>query len=198
MNWLQKTNELLGESILEENIKTYYHGTSTVDGKPFDKFIKSKGARTSISGVNEVEVDWSFFTEDKELAMKFARAKQDYYDDQGKKTKPIVIEVNIDLSNMKVLDLSNDEYEDELARIDSKIAPYNYYGIGNYFQTQMWEWLEDKYTSDIIINNGVNVVKLLEPNQDGGYSDNADEVHSSIGNSIAVHHSVLDKVIIKN
>lgn len=174
--------------LVEESFKKnglWYHGTAITSKKvdPFKDFKKTTGYRMSGLGtINRVDSDWSFFTQDKELASKFARRKCDSIEDRHPSALPVLYEININTNMLKILDLFCDEYEENLERVSDYLYPPNYFGIGMYSQDDMWKLLDtsdDEQATRDIINAKFNAVLLNE--------------HDS--QSLAIHHSVVNRVI---
>lgn len=161
------------------NEKRYYHGTCLHKDSDIDKFDIKKGYR-SFFGVNYgVEAPWVFFADDPHIARKYGAAKTELYHDKGNfsyKTK--VLEYEIDESKLNILDISNDQYEFTLQNIG--LDPIEIYGMGMYRLNEMWELLDEKEYSDIIVNKGYNAVRLMEPD---------DTI------SLAIHISVVNDIV---
>lgn len=149
--------------IVEEMV--LYHGTVLHQTDPkFEKFEKRTGYRgNALIGNHEVTSEWFFVTDDQDLAKKYASPKWDDIISKTKdfKYKKVILNVDIDESKLKVLDLTTDDYEEVL---EDKVgySLYDEYGYYPPEQTQLWELLDSVEISNLIKSKGFDCVKLLE------------------------------------
>lgn len=188
---ITKYQEFLLENNKIKNVNEtiYYHGTVLPKSNPdIDNFKRKIGYRGNpMLGISrEVDSPWVFFTDSFDLARKFGSAKTDglYYDKGDFSHKMVVLKYDINESDLNILDLTTDDYESNLEKIGVDLLEL--YGIGMYEKDQMWDLLDDDETSDIIINSGIDAVKLIENGT--GYN----------GTSLAIHISKVNNVIKKN
>jgi hypothetical protein len=147
------------------NNEIYYHGTTLPKSNPnIEKFKETLGYRSMpMAGiVSEVTSPWVFFTDNYELAYKYGSIKTDeLHHSKGDFTYgSTVLKYKIDISKLNILDLTQDDFESKL--YDIGIDLDKLYGYGNYHQESMWGLLDEKETSDLIVNSGFDGVKLIE------------------------------------
>ena len=151
---------------LEESQIVYYHGTTSKlkSRETFSTFKKTNGIRTNnmTGNINVVSSDWIFVTKDRELARIYAISRTEEMEDKsGDIYYPTILNVKINKPKLNILDLSNpNTFESNLENIN--ISPIEYWGMGMYDITQMYELLDDSKQSQIIKNAGFNAVQLLD------------------------------------
>jgi hypothetical protein len=183
---IENINKFLGESVDSEK---FYHGSAIKKTETFKEFDKKSFGYTNSMGRNQKIVrEFIFLTNDKELADKFAIARKNSLEDQSGRLdfKKVILSVNVKKSKLKVLDLTDDEYEFNLQKIG--IDPVEEFGMGMYDQTDMWTLLDDPAMVKIIKEHGFNAIELLEPSH-------TTNNNSSIGKSLAIFKDVADGIV---
>jgi hypothetical protein len=170
------------------NESIYYHGTTLPKSNPkIDNFKTKIGFRSNpMTGLKrEVNSPWVFFTDDYNLAQKFGSAKTEgLYRSKGDFShKTVVLEYDIEDTELNTLDLTTDDYVEKIQNIVNDNILTNLYGsIYAFYDIEIddvWELLDDNEVSNIIIENGFDSVKLIENG----------------GKSLAIHISKVNKVV---
>ena len=165
------------KQLLRENI--YYHGMSQpINDEPLTKFEPKVGYR-SYSWSNtprEVNSPWTFFTDEYELAAKFASSRGDMFRDKKIRSKSVILKFDIDESKLNILDLTNNgvgssNFYFVLLKIGIDLEKDGdfYYTLINNDITSVWPVLDNENYTNLITKAGFNAVRLIE-NSEGSKS----------------------------